>query len=538
MNFRRYLHQARRWVIFAVLPAIAVAVVGYEYTAHQPQTYSATATLYVNQASGTTPGGADIQTSEALAPTYTQMIASPVMAPAVDHLMAKRYPAYRLGLVAATQPPGLNTQLIDVSVTDTDPARAAAAANTLAQAFITRISRLEQARFATDGQRLATQVKSAQAAVNTITRQIASYQGNPNGLTSLNATLASDQNSYSSLLAASQQFNLGRDAAKNSVSVYSPASIPTTPTSPSPKRMAIIYAFVGLLLFGGAVYAYDYLDDSLRSPEEIEELAGVPVVGSIERFKTPRDRSELITAREPRSTVAEAYRLLRTNLQFAAVGRPLRTVLITSPHAQEGKSTTAGNLARVIAESGRRVTLIDGDLRRPALHRIFGMERRLGGLTTLLLSEHLNGAGVARTDLPNLAVVASGPLPPNPADLLGSQRMQAVIDHLGAGDEMVMIDSPPVLSVADAAILAAMVDGVVLVVDPGHSKRRDVIRSREALEAVGAHIIGVVINRLKKSDDLYYYYASQYHYDSAATEAMGAEKRAEKKDQQAAVVRD
>lgn len=536
MNVRHYLRQSRRWVIFAILPAIAAAVAGYEYTAHQPQTYSATATLYVNQSSGTAPGGTDIQTSQALAPTYSQMIVSPVMDPPVDKLMAARYPGYQLAAhaVTAAQPAGLNTQLINVSVSDTDPARAAAAANALAQAFITRVTQLEQARFATDGQHLSAQVKSAQATVASITRQIAAYQGNPNGLASLNATLASEQNVYSSLLAASQQFNLGRDAAKNSVSVYSAASVPSTPTSPSPKRMAIIYAFVALLICGAGVYGWDYLDDSLRSPEEIEALAGVPVLGSIERFKQ-RAGAQLVTAADPRSHVAEAYRLLRTNLQFSAVDRPLRTLLITSPHAQEGKSTTAGNLARVLAESGRRVTLVDGDLRRPSLHRIFGMERRLGGLTTLLLSEHLNGAGVARTELATLAVVASGPLPPNPADLLGSQRMQSVLDHLGTDGDMVMIDSPPVLSVADAAILAAMVDGVLLVIDPNHSKRRDVIRAREAVEAVGGHIIGVVINRLKKSDDLYYYYNSQYDYPSEGNTPKRSrrEKRAEKKDKQA-----
>lgn len=518
---RQYSYHIRRWTLLAMLPALLIGALTYLYTARKPKTYQATAILYVQQSAnltGSAGGGTDVQTSQAVVPTYTQMITDPVLAPAVDRIMEQRYPGYHLeahGGARASQSPGTSTQLISVSVSDTDPGRAAAATNAVARAFINKVTRIELSRFGDDQRALDRQVAGAQAEVARVTQQIDGYQGDPTGLASLKATLAADQNTYRSLLTSSLQFKATRDALRNGVSVYSPATVPSTPTGPHPARSALLAAFVALLLCAGGLYVYDYLDDSPRTPEEIEAMAGAPILGAVERFDTRRLGSELVTVEEPRSPASEAYRLIRTNIQFTNVDKPPRTLLITSPSSKEGKSTTAGNLAQVLAQGGQMVTLVDGDLRRPSLHRIFGLAGPREGLTSLLANSHLNGHGVRQPEQPNLSVVAAGPVPPNPADLLGSRRMQSVLAHLREHAHVVLLDSPPVLAVADAAILSASVDGVVMVVDSKKTKRRDIQKAREAIEGVGGTILGVVINRLNRRGSLDYYYSHYgYHYES------------------------
>jgi capsular exopolysaccharide synthesis family protein len=234
----------------------------------------------------------------------------------------------------------------------------------------------------------------------------------------------------------------------------------------------------------------------------------------VPRFSTRRKGGQLVTAREGRSPLAEAYRVIRTNLQFINIDNPPRAIVITSPAPMEGKSTTASNLANVFAEAGRRVTLVDADLRRPTLHRIFGVERQEGLTNALVGSQNFNGRWGQPTQQPNLTLIASGAVPPRPADLLGSERMKHIVMRLREHEDIVLLDAPPVIAVTDAAILSTITDGVVLVVDPSKSRRRDLRRTRDAIEAVGGKILGVVVNRLdrKASGYFYYYYVHNYGY--------------------------
>jgi polysaccharide biosynthesis transport protein len=518
MSLTRYWFQLRRWALLAVLPALVVGVLGYAYTKHEPRTYQASTTLYIQPASNpldTSSSVVSTQASLIVAPTYLQMITNPVLARAVNRMMAAKYPGYRLQIhtVSASQPPGTVTQLLTITVGDVVPARAADAANALAKAFIARVSRLNASRFKTDAQSLQTQLTAAQNSVQSVTQQISTYKGSNSGLSSLRSELSADQGTYAALLSASQQFKATRDSATNAVSTYASAETPTAPIGPHPTRSAILFAFVAFLLCAGGLYAYNWVDDSLRSPEELEELVGAPILGTVQRFDASKLGTQLVTTTGSRSQLSEEYRLIRTNIQFTNVDEPPRKVLVTSPSPREGKSTTASNLAVVFAEGGKRVTIVDADLRRPSVHRIFQVAGgREMGLTSLLLSQHLNGSGQQKIALPNLTVVPAGHLPPNPADLLGSHRMEVVLDYLQESADIVIVDSPPVLAVADAAILAASIDGIILVIDPAQTKRRDVVRTRETLEAVGGRILGVVINRLSSRGSFYYYYYSSYGY--------------------------
>ena len=212
---------------------------------------------------------------------------------------------------------------------------------------------------------------------------------------------------------------------------------------------------------------------------------------------------QLVTIRDPRSPAAEAYRTLRTNIQFASLDRPLRTLLTTSSAPDEGKSTTIANIAVTIAQSERRVLLVDCDLRRPTLHTMFGLPNEQG-LTSLILDED-GRIPVQKTDIPGLLVLTSGPLPPRPADILGSRRMEAVIAQLREHADMVLFDTPPVNAVTDAAVLATKVDGVLLVFRAGTTKRDRARDARRQLEKVNANIVGVVLTDVKGEQTYGYY---------------------------------
>lgn len=218
----------------------------------------------------------------------------------------------------------------------------------------------------------------------------------------------------------------------------------------------------------------------------------------------------LVTHHDPSAMASEAYRVLRTNLQFLGLDEPVRSILVTSATPGEGKSTTISNLAVAFAQTGARVCLIDADLRRPTIAKTFGIEN-WSGLTTALIGQGSLEECLRPTDIPGLTVMSSGPIPPNPAELVGSARMTALLGQLEERFDMVLIDSPPVLAVTDAAVLAPKVGGVVMVVRAGTVDYRQVNRAKEALEAVKSRVLGVVLSAVEPEGREGYYY---YYYQS------------------------
>jgi non-specific protein-tyrosine kinase len=214
--------------------------------------------------------------------------------------------------------------------------------------------------------------------------------------------------------------------------------------------------------------------------------------------------SPLVALRDPRSPAAEAYRTLRTNIQFSSLDHPLHTILATSTAPDEGKSTTLANLAVTMAQAEQRVILVDCDLRRPSLHTLFGLENDTG-LTNMILAAEDAPPPLQATGVPGLELLASGPLPPRPADILGSRRMEQAIARLRALADIVLFDTPPVIAVTDAAVLATRVDGVLLVFQAGKTRRDRARRTREVLEKVKANIVGVVLNGAQLEQGYGYY---------------------------------
>ncbi len=217
--------------------------------------------------------------------------------------------------------------------------------------------------------------------------------------------------------------------------------------------------------------------------------------------------NNLVTVSNPRSPAAEAYRTLRTNLEFSALDRPLRTLVVTSAGADEGKSTTLANLAVTMAQGGKRVILIDCDLRRPSLHTVFDLRNNCG-MTDLMRDETLLAhPPFEDTGVANLKVITSGQLPPNPSELLGSRRMGEVIEALLTHADILLFDTPPIIAVSDAAILSSKVDGVLLVISAGKTSRDHAKKARSLLDKAHARIVGAVLNNVKLDSSIGYYYA-------------------------------
>jgi len=305
-----------------------------------------------------------------------------------------------------------------------------------------------------------------------------------------------------SLIAQQATFNerldqLQIDAALTTggASVVQSADLPTDPVEPQPLRTAALAAVVGLLLGLGAAFLVDYLDDSLRRTEDIEAMTGLPVLAVVPVEPPPDNRP--IALSEPNEFAVEVYRGLRTSVQFLGLDKPLRVIQVTSSLAGEGKTTTAANLAVVLGQAGFQVALIDADLRRPRMHEVFDVALRPGLTET------------------RLHVVTAGTKAPNPSEMLSSARFAALVKDLASRYHYVVIDSAPVLPVADSLALSRVVDGVLMVAQSNRTSRRTLTKGLSQLEQVGAPVIGLVLNRAADRSSQGYGYGYGYAYESA-----------------------
>ena len=320
---------------------------------------------------------------------------------------------------------------------------------------------------------------------------------------------------------------------ENNIGVVEIAIPPDAPIAPR-RLSTVLAALILSSLFGaGLALVLEYLDDTIRNTEEVEKYLGLPALAAIPTIDSmPRRRlllvgansdsdakanSELLINVDTRSSLAEAYRQLRTSILLSTAGHAPKSLLVTSSLPSEGKTTTAINTAISLAQTGAKVLIIDADMRRPRLHTVFNISNA-DGLSTILSSD-LNGneiLDIIQTDeLSKLHLLPSGPIPPNPAELLGSEQMANLLKMLQNNFTHVVVDSPPIASFTDGVLIASMVDGVILVVNSGKSSRQVVRRSRQLLQDIGAKIFGVVLNNVNlRSQDNYYYYQSYYHRDN------------------------
>ncbi len=519
MELRQYWSIVWKWLWLIVLSTGIAAVSSYLATARSPRIYQASTLLLIGQSiQNLNPNAQDIYTSQQLALTYVQIVKTEaVLQGAVDALGLKMSPDQLRGSVNASIVQG--TQLIDLRVVDTNPARAQAVANEIARQLILQgpasdkdeAGRREfvqkqvddlQSKIQDAQKQIADQLSSIH--VTASAREIADKQ---NQITALQVQMNQWQITYASLL------NFLAPTSPNYISIVEPARLPTFPIAPNVMMSVLVAAAIGLTLAVGGAFLIEYIDDTLKSPDDVEQSLKLSSLGLIARIAGASPEEKVVTARHPRASHSEAYRVLRTNIQVANVDQPVKTLLVTSPNPVEGKSLTAANLAVVMAQAGLRTVLIDADLRRPSQHRLFGVTNDFG-LTNGLLQQDLAADGyIHSTEVENLRLVTSGQIPPNPTELLGSKRMQRLIHALRDQADMIILDSPPCLPLADAAVLARQVDGVLLVVDAGSTRRDSATRAKEALERAGGKVLGVALNRVSARGSGYYHYY-YYYYSS------------------------
>lgn len=302
----------------------------------------------------------------------------------------------------------------------------------------------------------------------------------------------------------------GRPAVE--VSVIDRAITPGGPISPNASRDLTLSVILGLMLGVGLAFLVDHLDVTVKARDEIDAL-GLQALGSVPRLDT--HGAEVYIERDTQGVAGEAYRKLKTAIGFVNLESPTKTILVTSPMAKEGKTMTALNLAVAYALGGMRTVLVEADLRRPSLHKIFGM---IGtkGLTTAIVGDVSLTEAIMQTETRNLAVLVAGAIPPNPVELLGSDQMRDVLERLGRMFDVVIVDSPPVIPVADPAALASQVDGVLLVARSGKTDRRRLVDSSRLVERSGGNLLGVVLNYLKPGETPYDY---DYYYGYRAAQA-------------------
>jgi polysaccharide biosynthesis transport protein len=299
-------------------------------------------------------------------------------------------------------------------------------------------------------------------------------------------------------------------AEQSGATVIDAAQPPGAPFEPNPQRTALLALVVGLLIGLGAAFLVDYLDNSLRDEDDLVKATRLPVLAVIPKSKDwkPSD-VHVITREEPSSPAAEAYRALRTAVQFLEVDREMRVIQVTSPRPGEGKTTTSTNLAIACARAGQRVVLLDCDLRRPRIHAFFGLPNDKG-FTTAMVGATFDEVAQKVDGEPNLSIISSGPIPPDPSELLSGRTASAFIRMLREEADLVVIDSPPVLVVADPLVLSRMVDGVILVASAERTDRRQVADAADQLAQIEAPVVGTVLNAYDLDSGSVYDYRYSY----------------------------
>lgn len=532
-DIRKYLRtlRTRKWSIVLTTILVVSAALGFSYL--QTPIYEAEARLLVQPLSS--PGSVAAQPVDIQ--TESQLIDSePVALLVQEELDIQRSPQALVAdlTVAGASPTTTVTsfsssQVLLLRYASTSAQFASDAVNSFAENYIEyrRDQALDSYLVAQDA--VEQRIQSATNQLDQVTNQLdaATRSGDDN----LANTLETQRSIVISRLGVLQQrlddLQPNQAARTGGAQVIQPGRAPGSPASPNFVTNGALAALVGLCLGIGIAFLRERLDDRFRGRDDVEEALEAPVLATVPKFAPSKRRggSPLVTASETKGVASEAYRSLRTNLQFVLGQRGIKSLVVTSPSAGEGKTVTTANLAISLAQAGLRVIAVSADLRRPTLDKHFGVDKR-HGLSTFLEGADQSPRDVVRDPgISNLRLVASGPIPESPAELLVSPRLGQLLDFLEANSDLVLIDTPPVLAVADAAILASRVGGTVLVINATSTPRSASVHAKEQLERGGGELIGTVLNAFDPQSSPYYYapyyYSSTYESDSEPGSSNG-----------------
>jgi capsular exopolysaccharide synthesis family protein len=522
LDLRHYLRVLRRrkWVV--LLTVGAVLILAMTLSLLQTPVYKATADLLITPSTIDTSSLFNSPSAVPADPTRNiqtqiQIIASRPVQDLVKKQLGKAPPV-------SASPVG-QTDVVAVVGTSTSAIEAADLANAYANAYIDFNRKQIVNSLLSAGDQIQGKINDLQKQIDSLDAQLAA--ADPKDKPTVEANLSPQRDS---LVTQQAQFKQRLDQLQVDASlttgqarVVTPATRPSSPASPRPARTAALAIAVGLIVGLGVAFLVDYLDDSVRTREDVDRAThGLPDLGLIPRIVTWKDaeRPQVVSLDQPMSPAAEAYRTLRTSIQFVGLDHSARIIQVTSANAEEGKSTTLANLAVALASAGERVCMCCCDLRRPRIHEFFGLDNKLGFTSVILGQASLQAAVQTVPGVDRLSLLASGPIPPNPSELLSSNRTAEVVALLAASYDVILLDCSPVLPVTDAAVIAGLAEATVLVVNIGESTRREIGRMIEILQQVDAPIIGTVLNGVSADGSDGYYRHTRY-YRATTTEDTG-----------------
>lgn len=497
MKLNKYIFPLRKWWWLLVGSTLIAAIFSSVSVLRQPTIYQARTTLMI----GTTinnpnPSTNELSLGQQLASAYANLANRELVYDATKNALGMtQLPEY----IASALP---NTQLIEIVVNDSDPQRAQTVANELA-AQLMDLSPMSAQSEERDRQdfvherlnSLEEQIRKTEAEIEKLqgdlvdafsAQQISDIQAQIN---SLQSKLGAMENNYGLLLSNSQQ------GAINTLTIIAAAELPTRPIGPMKGLTILLAAAAGLLLAACEAYLLEYLDDTLKFPDDVERLFSAPIIGHIfEQGDGKNEVGVLNNADDLGQPIGEAFRGLRTNIEISQASRPLKTILVTSADIADGKTSVAANLALSLSQREKDVVLLDVDLRRPSIHEFFELSNDRGLVDLISDTATISDVLEFKKDK-RLAVLASGGTPVNPTELLSSKKMDQILSTLEEAADVVIIDGPPLI-VADSLVMASKVDGVLLVVRPGHTRLSLAQAAAEQIKMSGARTIGVVLNRI------------------------------------------
>lgn len=537
MDPQRLRKLVKRWAIPVVLITIVGGAVAYAVTRRITPMYEAQATVLVvagpQQAGANT--GVALSNDQVTTTAASLMTEPPLLQRVINELKLNTTTDQLARQVTAT--PITNAQLVNVTVQDPDAALATRMANTLSSDFVDQVTTENTQRINQAGAAYQTQITALTNTLSDEENKLANAPRNQD-TTGLTAEITANSSELTTVTAQYSAFKATQAQNLETVSIAAPASQPTQPASPKLLLNLALGLIAGLLVGLGVVALAEYLDQGLNSEEDVRERLGVPCLAIIPRFNArPGGRRD----HRHEERAREAYRRLRTNLLFSELDEPLKTIVVTSARPGEGKTRTVSNLGVSLASSEKSVLIIDADMHRPNQHRIFH-KNIAQGLSEMLIATTPTGDPVLngrhQTTYANLSVLTCGVLPPNPSELLASQRTKLLIRGLEKQRDVLIIDTPPAQSLTDALSVAAHSSGVILVVETGKTNAEQARQVIDALHKVGARVLGVVLNKAKDRQLASYYYYEQVPAQGTSASGSGPAERASVAIAETAISRD
>lgn len=522
MELKQYYALFKKWFFLFLLGTVLGGAAAFLVSISQTPTYAATAQVLISQPPLNALSDLGYLSGQQLIQTYVELMTTDKVLDETSDLVDYFVSRGRLSISQV-----LDTQIIEVTVELADPIKAAEIANTLVLVFSQQQYDSQTSRYAESKSSLENTLAEHRQIIDTnveLLGTIPNTESRQSDKDRIEGVIQQAQNTYATVLQSYETLRIAEAQSYSLIELVDPAEANSSPVAPRVFTNTLLGLMVGAMIAGGIAFLVEYVDDTINSPQEMDKKFGLVPIGYVGVMgkSSSNKKGYLVVKDEPRSPTAEAFRGIRTNIEFANVSYPTKTILVTSPSPEEGKTTIVANLALVLAQEGKRVGIIDCDLRRPRIHKLFGVTNRVG-ITDVLWGK-VSLSTVFIKAYRNVYVAPSGKLPPFPAELLGSKQMSDLLEDAKEFVDVVIIDTPPAI-VTDPIVLSTKVDGVIIVVVPKKTKQNSIQLMMDQFGRADTRIIGTIYNKLGRNNSYYYYNPPYYYYSSSEDSPNGTRKK-------------